>query len=214
MTEHGQVEPRYMANPEEMHVVWTARCRQAGVPEAYLWKGVEDFEFGKDVPISAQALRTYIEAVNRGQERGLVLCGNPGTGKTLLSSIIVSALCLRRLMVWMAVWPELLRTLEECRRFDSERPASEVIAELKDLDLLVIDDLGVPVVCPPEREKAYLYEIIDARYRSSKPLIMACNLQHKELSGYLGDRCWDRVRERSALLAFSGKSRRAKRNGG
>ena len=75
-------------------------------------------------------------------------------------------------------------------------------------DLLVLDDLGSTALNDFTTDK--LFEIVDERYRSGKPLIVTTNLNPDEAwkSSIGMRRIFDRLRERCRLVVVDGESRR------
>ena len=103
-------------------------------------------------------------------------------------------------------FPRILNTLQGT--FDDER--QKRIDRLQQYSLLVIDDLGV------ERDTAFsveqVYNVIDTRARSGKPLIVTTNLSMKDLQNpptLAHKRIYDRVLEMCPIrLKLTGESRR------
>ena len=80
---------------------------------------------------------------------------------------------------------------------------------LNEFDLLVIDDLGI------ERNTEYVnelvYNIIDARYRSGKPMIITTNLKYSDLHNTEDTskaRIYSRIIEMCLPVLVSGEDRR------
>ena len=91
---------------------------------------------------------------------------------------------------------------------------NEVVDRLCGYPLLVIDDFGM------ERGTEYaleqIYNIIDSRYRSRKPLIVTTNLTLTELKNPQDTahaRIYDRILERCAPILFDGKNFREENAG-
>ena len=75
-------------------------------------------------------------------------------------------------------------------------------------DLLVLDDLGSTALNDFTTDK--IFEIVDERYRSGKPLIVTTNLNPDEAwkSSIGMRRIFDRLRERCRHVVMDGESRR------
>ena len=101
---------------------------------------------------------------------GLLLFGDVGTGKSFLAGCIANALLEQDVPVLMTNFPTILNRMTGL--FGSDR--ADFLADLNAYDLLILDDLGA------ERGTEYALEqvfaVIDARYRSRKPLIVTTNL--------------------------------------
>lgn len=105
---------------------------------------------------------------------GLLLWGGVGTGKSFMAGCIANALMEQEVAVCMT---NFARIMNELNNAFSGR--NEVVDRLCGYPLLVIDDFGM------ERGTEYaleqIYNIIDSRYRSRKPLIVTTNLTLTEL---------------------------------
>ena len=75
-----------------------------------------------------------------------------------------------------------------------------------DLDLLVLDELGVQA--GSQSEQALLFEVIDARLSENRPTIFLSNLKPKMLAPVIGERIVDRIKGKCVAQQFSGESRR------
>lgn len=162
-----------------------------------------------DNPLISKA-RKYVRKWNefKAEDIGLLLFGNVGTGKSFFAGCIANALLDQGVPVLMTSFPKILNTLGTL--YSDER--NTYISSLNEYDLLIIDDLG------SERETDYaleqIYSVIDARYRSRKPLIITTNLSLQEMKGYAyGNdpryaRIYDRVLEKCQPIAFTGKNYR------
>lgn len=119
----------------------------------------------------------YVDQWPRMQEKGmgLLFWGGVGTGKTYLSSCIANALLDQGVAVLMTSFGRILGAMPSVASGEQ----TMAIDELMEYPLLIIDDLGA------ERETPYIselvYNIIDSRYRSSKPIVITTNLTMAEL---------------------------------
>ncbi len=132
------------------------------------------------------------------ENRGLLLFGSVGTGKTFAAACIANALMERG---FSAVMTSLVALVDG--------GSADLMPQINDADLLVLDDLGA------ERSTDYglerLYAAVDARYRSGKPVIYTTNLPLEVLKKPRDaryTRIYDRVLERCFPVEFRGVSRR------
>ncbi|PWK31780.1 ATP-binding protein [Pseudomonas sp. OV226] len=132
--------------------------------------------------------------------RNLLLCGNVGTGKTHLASSIVQQV-VRQLGAVAVITSaaEIIRVFKGSMDRDAGYSERDVIAELADLDLLVIDEVGAQA--GTAYELAMLHEVFDRRYQLVRPTVVVSNMDAKGLGQYIGERALDRLRENKALLA-------------
>ena len=119
---------------------------------------------------SVAKCRRYAEkfAQMRRDNRGLLLFGGVGTGKTYTAACIANELLAQGIPVVMTSLVKLI-----------DGGADELCSRMAAIDLLILDDLGA------ERSTDYaleqIYNIVDSRYRSRKPLIVTTNLTLDEI---------------------------------
>lgn len=144
---------------------------------------------------------------------GLLIYGQPGNGKTYLSSCIANELLKRFVPVICVSINGLLGRIQETYNRWGKEAESDVIKGLCNADLLIIDDLGTE----KRSEKSdwsgsMIYNIVDSRYRSNLPLIITTNLNinPKETNGVLtemyGKRTEDRILEMCTPILNTSKS--------
>lgn len=134
---------------------------------------------------------------------GLMLYGAVGTGKTYLAACIANSVIDQGFRVVMASLPTLIANLG----FGNER--EETMMQLARVDLLILDDVGVERGTEYSTEQTY--EIINARYKAGKPLIVTTNLTMKDIreEQSLGKRrSYDRLVEICRPVMVTGNSRR------
>ena len=139
---------------------------------------------------------------------GYLLWGSVGTGKSYLAGCIANALLEQDVPVLMTNFPTILNRMTGL--FGSDR--ADFLADLNAYDLLILDDLGA------ERGTEYALEqvfaVIDARYRSRKPLIVTTNLTLDALKhpdDLAHARIYDRILEICAPILFSGENLRVEK---
>lgn len=183
------------------------RLRRDGITDpAYL-----QYTFDQDDrrnPDVSDVCRKYVEnwAEIKADNIGILFYGDVGTGKSFLACAIANALLEKLVSVSVTNFPRILNSLQGS--FDDER--QKRIDRLQHYSLLVIDDLGV------ERDTAYsveqVYNVVDTRARSGKPLIVTTNLSMKDLQNppsLAYKRIYDRVLEMCPIrLKLVGESRR------
>ena len=135
----------------------------------------------------------YVEHWEQMRENnyGLLLWGKVGTGKSYFAGCIANALMEQEISVRMTNFSAMLNDLTA-----SFEGRNEYIEHLCRFPLLILDDFGM------ERGTEYgleqVYNVIDSRYRSRKPLIVTTNLSLTELQNPQDTahaRIYDRVLE-------------------
>jgi len=152
--------------------------------------------------------RKYVdqwESMRQGNH-GILFYGSVGTGKTFLAACIANAVIDKGISAKVTSFPRILNELQNSTGIDRQR----IIDSLNRYELLVIDDLGA------ERDTGYsieqMYNVVDTRYRSGKPLIVTTNLSSEDLSTapLQYKRIYDRINEMCVIpLKMAGESRRA-----
>ena len=118
----------------------------------------------------------YVERwqIMRAENLGLLLWGGVGTGKSFLAGCIANALMEQEVSVRMTNFARIMNELN-----NSFSGRNVVVDRLCRYPLLIIDDFGM------ERGTEYaleqVYNIVDSRYRSQKPLIVTTNLPLNEI---------------------------------
>ena len=153
--------------------------------------------------ILSKAARAYAKNFQPALEQhGIMFTGNVGTGKTFYACCIANAVIDRGCTAWVTTLQPLVRAL--C----SYEAAEKILAKIRKVDLLVLDDLGSTALNDFTTDK--IFEIVDERYRSGKPLIVTTNLNPDEAwkSSIGMRRIFDRLRERCRHVVMDGESRR------
>ena len=150
----------------------------------------------------------YAKKFNQMREsgQGLLLYGPVGTGKSFAAACIANAVMgdLRTV-----VMTSLVKLLQQISAFDNKYSEEDLINDLMKPSLLILDDLGAERNTDFALEK--VYNIIDSRYRSKKPLILTTNLSIKEMKESTDtrySRIYDRIFEMCYPMKFDGVSRR------
>lgn len=118
----------------------------------------------------------------------IVMKGKTGLGKTHLSLAIANDVIKNGYSVIYGSAPELLRKIEREHFSGSD---ADTLSLLQEADLLILDDLGAEF-----ESKFYvsaLYNIINSRTNSRKPMIINTNLELAEIQQRYGDRIASRI---------------------
>lgn len=154
--------------------------------------------------IAKRYVENFNEMYSKGQ--GILFWGNVGTGKSYTAAAIANELLNQMQSVIMT---SFIRLLDEMSNPDIDE--SEYIARLNQAKLLIIDDLGAERGTDFALEK--VYDIIDSRYRSGKPILLTTNLefaQMKNCTDIRYNRIYDRIFEMCYPVKMDGLSWRKK----
>lgn len=152
--------------------------------------------------------KRYVKNFKEMKEKGvgILLFGDVGVGKTFVAACIVNSVIDQGYSAIMTNFSRIINTVQET--FDQRQ---KYLDSLNSVDLMVIDDLAV------ERKTDYvkelMYQIIDNRYRSGKPLIVTTNLTIDNLvnaTDISDKRTYHRILEMCKPLKATGENLRTK----
>jgi len=138
----------------------------------------------------------------------LVLCGRPGTGKThLANAMAISLINQKTPVTYTTSFKMMARIKATYSKHDAKESESCAIDALTKVGMLIIDEVGVQF--GSEAEKVLFYQIINGRYDNVLPTVLISNLTARELEQFIGERCFDRLKEGAgAILSFDWDSYR------
>lgn len=173
------------------------------LPDSILDASLETFHTN-----SESRKKIYAEILkNMSQDtitKGLYLYGNFSKGKTYTLAVIANELAKKGLSSLLIYFPDLVLDLKNAigsPRFE------ELVNMLKDIDILMLDDLGSENITPWIRDEI-LGPVINYRLMDHKPLYISSNLNPEELIRHLSINGADelkatRISTRLAALAVN-----------
>ena len=195
-------EQRQAAEEHRRHVEAVENLKQRAFADSAMQQWTFENDNGRN-PQTGIA-RRYAEHWEEMQAEniGCLFWGNVGNGKSYLAGCIANALMEKEISVRMTNFALILNDL--AATFEGK---NEYISNLCRYPLLILDDFGM------ERGTEYgleqVYNVIDSRYRSGKPLIVTTNLTLTELQNPQDTphaRIYDRLLEMCAPVCFSGEN--------
>lgn len=183
------------------------RLRSSGIASQAYREARFESDDGKN-PEPMRTLRKYADKWGDFSRAniGLFLYGGVGTGKSYAAACLANYLIERKIPAYMTNLSGVLNTMGGFQR--EERNA--FISDLMQYPLLILDDFGM------ERQTEYaleqIFNVVDARYRSGKPLIVTTNLSFAELKNPKTRdhaRIYDRISEMCQPVNFGNNGRRA-----
>lgn len=169
----------------------------ARIPERY--RGKAFISSTRDMAEAKAHAATFARETVAGRKWGaLVLCGEAGTGKTLLASsmaeyLINSAHISVRYATAMGVMSEIREAYDQ----DGKTENSE-IQRFADYDLLIIDE--VDQMRGTDNDKLLLTELVNRRYNADRPVCVISNKPRHEIGQFVGARIDDRLCENGLVV--------------
>ena len=115
--------------------------------------------------------------------RGLYFYGLPGRGKTFLANCIANEILSCQIPLLYKKYDKLIAQIQET--YSSSENTSELIQLITNVDVLILDDLGVEK--PSDDAGSKLYQIIDGRLAQGLPTVITSNFSLGELGNRYAD---------------------------
>jgi DNA replication protein DnaC len=162
--------------------------------------GFKNYDSYNECTTKAKELSiSYVQLFSRKmlKEKNLLLMGNPGTGKTHLAKAIARTLSARGFKVGYIPAVELFNKV---RLTYNDGTTDRVFQEMKKLDLLVIDDVGVETTKIDDVSWTVRTwtEIIECRM--GLPNVWTTNLDDNNLPKIIGERAFSRMYENTRFI--------------
>ncbi len=159
--------------------------------ERYSFDGfrVQGYGLSDDEAENLDLVRNVCRAWASAPRGWLTLVGETGTGKTHLAAAAAQVRLEEGDTVCFTVVPDLLDHLRRAYSPTASASFDEVFDELREADLLVLDDLGAHSTTAWAQEK--LYQLFSYRYLQAKPTVITTNSNPEELDARLASRLLD-----------------------
>ncbi|HCM1919102.1 TPA: ATP-binding protein [Salmonella enterica subsp. salamae serovar 28:r:e,n,z15] len=118
-----------------------------------------------------------------------VFSGSPGTGKNHLAAAIGNRLMNAGRSVIVITVADVMSALHAS--YDDGKSGEKFLRELCEVDLLILDEVGVQR--ETRNERVTLHQIVDRRTASLRSVGMLTNLNHEALTKLAGQRVMDRM---------------------
>mgnify|MGYP000093648553 FL=1 len=193
-------EEREAAEKRQKHLDTVEELKRRGFTDPAMRNWTFENDNGQN-PVTDKA-RHYVENWERAYAGnvGCLFWGSVGTGKSYLAGCIANALMEKEIPVYMTNFALILNDLAA-----SFEGRNEYISRLCRYPLLILDDFGM------ERGTEYgleqVFNVIDSRYRSGKPLIVTTNLTLDDLHNpedTAHSRIYDRLLSMCVPVRFTG----------
>ena len=151
------------------------------LPRSILQASMDQFDYdrGENKQLIYNKFVNFITKYKNGDTvKGMYLWGKYSVGKTYCLSALANELMKNSVDVIIAYYPDLVR---EFKSRISTNTLEEVVSKLKQIDVLMLDDIGAENNSPWVRDEI-LGPIIQFRLLDEKPTFFSSNLSYKDLS--------------------------------
>lgn len=144
------------------------------------------------------------------EKSNLYIFGDVGRGKTFLLNALAKEILDRNYSVFYITSSSLFKFLNDYNwAFEEQRSKhQEKYDFIKECDLLIIDDLGSEATS--KNDPANLFDIVNSRMISEKPIIFSTNYDESMLSEVYGGRIFSRIVGNSKVYEVFGEDLRLK----
>ncbi len=190
---------------------------QSNIPPKYRFRRLREFEVtNKDPDIMRCLTQAYdnaeyfLEELNGKHNdreifvKGWYFHGPPGSGKTMLSCLLLNEIIFRYQfnVGYVKIARDFLNQIRSSYNQESSAygKGDDIIKQFYEIDILVLDDFGVQQ--DTDWEKRMLYDLIDTRYEYAKTTIITSNLEPEGLRSLFNGRILSRIKEMMKIQDF------------
>lgn len=156
--------------------------------------------------------------ITNGFNENIVLIGGVGLGKTHLAYGIVNALEeIKQIAatkseyytckaVELTTIKTIIDNIRACWKSSADKYDFDKISKIKEIPLLIIDEVGVQY--GTESERLELFDIFNYRYNQMLPTFVISNCNKEQIAKILGQRITDRLFGGAKIFELDGVSKR------
>lgn len=132
------------------------------------------------------------------QNGHIALVGGYGSGKTQIATELIREVTTRQFSALFVTATQLIRAIKSCYRDEIKTTEEQVISRYVRPHLLVIDEFQRRKGSEWENEQ--LFDIVDQRYNSLKPLVIICNQSREDFEKTMDGAILDRMNETGGVI--------------
>lgn len=190
----------------------------SNIPNIYLEANISNYKVDNDNGKVYEAVKPIVDNIVEEVDKGLnifIFNRNPGTGKTFTSCTILNQFIYKTCLTnkfdfehplgYFQVYPDLMDDLRYRRDYESTQQRMKV---LREVPLLLLDDIGAGTMTEFTREQTYL--LLNSRINNGLSTILTSNFDIKDLrqSDALGSRVVSRILSKCLGINMAGRDRR------
>jgi len=185
----------------------------SGIPSRYRKCSFSNFKPENEYQLRALKKCREFVSLYPFTDRGIVLWGSPGVGKTHLAVAVLKSIIVDKGL--RGIFVDFRNFLVDVKStFESSESGSELIERVISSPLLVLDDVGAERVT--DWAKDMLSTIVNYRYTNSLTTILTTNLSftsplYDSFSSKFDERTESRIHEMCEIVEVSGNDRRKSR---
>lgn len=183
------------------------RCAERGI-FARLQEPQRAFMGKNREPLTKAYLTQFGTDIKSGKQRGLIFCGNVGTGKTYIAAGIAQRLCFSSVSCRYILMPELLERIHKAVSYKSGKSVHSVICDTLDSTFVVLDEVGRSLTAG---NTGALFEIFDILWNGKYSYIVISNKSVEDFMSNIDSACLDRLN--GTFVSFEGESWRGEETG-
>jgi len=199
---------RSVAEATQKAQEWARKLGEACIPLRLTERSFENFV--PDTPERMSVLEIAMEYAGSidavsASGRSLIFFGAPGTGKGHLAAAIAMHWIANGKTSMFSTVQRFLRRIKDTWNKGARETEAEIVRIYADVDLLVLDEVGVQF--GSETERNLMFDLLNERYNNRKPTILISNLEVEQIHDLLGFRVMDRLGEDGGgSIRFKGES--------
>lgn len=192
---------------QEMGRKKQAAFEASGIGKRFFSERLDTYKATAKSEHVVKTVRGYLQQVQCGKFQTLVLCGNPGTGKTHLAAGL-----LYELGGLFRLSDVIREEYEAAKSFTAKYSQVDLINKYGAVPFLIIDEIArTESATTATVEKHCLYRIINERYNNRLSTVLISNLAQKDFMAYLGAASIDRLIEAASFCVCDWESHRVKK---
>lgn len=192
--------------------ILVSKSENANIPKRFIGFELKTYFTNKNDPSQEKAKKAVQKFINDfpAVEKGLLLKGSMGVGKTRLLCAIATELIKKTedIDLYYIDWNDLIRTMRSGEGHSTRDfyAINQIIEKLSNVYILLFDELGGSDVSPWVRDN--IYYLFNKRYNNNNITVCATNYyddaSEKSLSNKIGNRIRSRLYEMTMDIEIKG----------